>query len=109
MKTVCKELLHPPPTVKNAVQKLPGRSLLRICRRTVEEKNMRNYYRKTTKIMRTMITMILNRLFGSEMSVQRANENDLKLAGEVDECVEKQPEKKLYDDPDLQALYDRYG
>lgn len=55
--------------------------------------------------MKTMITMILNRLFGSELRSQRT----LKKAGEVDECVEKQPEKKLYEDPDLNILAERYG
>ena len=55
--------------------------------------------------MKTMITMILNRLFGSEIRSQRT----LKLAGEVEANVEKLPEKKLYEDPDLLALYDRYG
>lgn len=72
-------------------------------------KNYAVLSQKKIKTMKKMLITILNRLFGSEMSVQRAEENDLKLAGEVDECVEKQPEKKLYDDPDLQALYDRYG
>ena len=33
----------------------------------------------------------------------------MKLAGEVGANVENQPEKKHYDDLDLQALYDRYG
>ena len=56
-----------------------------------------------------MITMILNRLFGSEMSVQRANEKELKMAEEVEVCVEKQPKKKRYDDPDLNILAERYG
>jgi len=56
-----------------------------------------------------MLITILNRLFGSEMSVQRAEENDLKKAGEVEVCVQKQPEKKLYDDPDLNILAERYG
>ena len=55
--------------------------------------------------MKTMITMILNRLFGSEIRSQRT----LKLAGEVEANVEKQPEKKLYDDPDLNILAEKYG
>ena len=46
-----------------------------------------------------MLERILTRLFGDELRAK-------------DEAIvvnEKQPEKKLYDDPDLQALYDRYG
>ena len=56
-----------------------------------------------------MITMILNRLFGSELMSQRTKEEDLKLAGEVEANVENQPEKKLYYDPDLNILAQRYG
>ena len=33
----------------------------------------------------------------------------MKKAGEVEVCVQKQPEKKLYDDPDLNILAERYG
>ena len=56
-----------------------------------------------------MLTTILNRLFGSEICSQRANENDVKKASEVEVCVQKQPEKKLYDDPDLNILAENYG
>ena len=61
-------------------------------------------------MMLKMLTTILNRLFGSEICNQRANENDVKKASEVDICVEKQPEMiKRYDDPDLNILAEKYG
>ena len=60
--------------------------------------------------MKKMLTTILNRLFGSEICIQRANENDVKMASEVEVNVEKQPEMiKRYDDPDLNILAERYG
>ena len=52
-----------------------------------------------------MLERILTRLFGDELRSQRT----LKLAGEVEANVEKQPEKKLYDVPDLNILAERYG
>ena len=57
-----------------------------------------------------MIVRILNRLFGSEICSQRAKDDDVKMASEVEVNVEKQPEMiKRYDDPDLNILAERYG
>ncbi len=57
-----------------------------------------------------MLTTILTRLFGSEITDQRGRKDEMKVAGEVDVNVEKQQEKiERYDDPDLNILAERYG
>lgn len=56
-----------------------------------------------------MLTTILNRLFGSEICGQRERKDEMMMAGEVDVNVDKQPERKTYDDPDLIILADKYG
>ena len=57
-----------------------------------------------------MINWFLNRLFGSEICSQRAKDDDVRKASEVEVNVEKQPEMiKRYDDPDLNILAERYG
>ena len=60
--------------------------------------------------MKKMITTILNRLFGSEITGQRERKDEMIVVGEVEVNVEKQPEMiKRYDDPDLIILADKYG
>ena len=46
-----------------------------------------------------MLERILTRLFGDE----------LRAKNEAEVMNDKQPEKKLYDDPDLNILAERYG
>ena len=53
-----------------------------------------------------MIERILERLFGSELCGQREKVEELKAAMGMSE---KQPERKVYDDPDLKILADKYG
>lgn len=53
-----------------------------------------------------MLTTILNRLFGSELYGQREKVEELKAAMGMSE---KQPERLVYDDPDLIILADKYG
>ena len=54
---------------------------------------------KKTKNMMKMLERILTRLFGDE----------LRAKNEAVVVNDKQPEKKLYDDPDLNILAERYG
>lgn len=53
-----------------------------------------------------MLERILERLFGSELCGQREKAEELKAAMGM---KEKLPERKTYDDPDLQILADNYG
>lgn len=53
-----------------------------------------------------MLERILERLFGSELCGQREKAEELKAAMGM---KEKQPERKVYDDPDLKILADKYG
>ena len=53
-----------------------------------------------------MLERILERLFGSELCGQREKAEELKAAMGM---KEKQPERKTYDDPDLNILAERYG
>ena len=63
-------------------------------------KNCRRYYHKRKlKNMMKMLERILTRLFGDE----------LRAKNEAVVLNDKQPEKKLYDDPDLNILAERYG
>ena len=56
-----------------------------------------------------MLTTILTRLFGNEIWSRKVEEKkDGKQVVNVN-VKPVEPEKKRYDDPDLQALYDRYG
>ena len=56
--------------------------------------------------MKTMITTILNRIFGADASRGK----EMIMTSEVEVNVEKQPEMiKRYDDPDLIILADKYG
>ena len=59
--------------------------------------------------MLKMLTTILNRLFGSEITGQRRRKDEMNVADEVEVNFEKQPERKTYDDPDLQTLADTFG
>lgn len=56
-----------------------------------------------------MLTTILNRLFGSEITGQRGRKDEMNVTDEVEVNVEKQPERKTYDDPDLNILAEKYG
>ena len=56
-----------------------------------------------------MLTTILNRLFGSEITGQRRRKDEMNVADEVEVNFEKQPERKTYDDPDLNILAEKYG
>ena len=56
-----------------------------------------------------MLTTILTRLFGSEITGQRGRKDEMNVADEVEVNVEKQPERKTYDDPDLNIIAERYG
>ena len=56
-----------------------------------------------------MLTTILNRLFGSEITGQRGRKDEMNVADEVEVNVEKQPERKTYDDPDLNTLAANFG
>lgn len=56
--------------------------------------------------MKKMLTTILTRLFGNELGRKT---DEMNVADEVEVNFEKQPEKKTYDDPDLNILAERYG
>ncbi len=53
-----------------------------------------------------MLTTILTRLFGNELGRKT---DEMNVADEVEVNFEKQPERKTYDDPDLNILAERYG
>ena len=53
-----------------------------------------------------MLERILERLFGSELCGQREKAEELKAAMGM---KEKQPERKTYDDPDLNILATNFG
>ena len=58
--------------------------------------------------MRKMLTTILTRLFGNELG-RKTEEMKQGMQG-VEVIIQPvEPKKTRYDDPDLQALYDRYG
>ena len=61
--------------------------------------SMRYYHKRKLKNMMKMLERILTRLFGDE----------LRAKSEAVVVNDKQPEKKLYDDPDLNILAERYG
>lgn len=54
-----------------------------------------------------MLTTILTRLFGNELGRKTEEMKPVMQGVMIMQPVE--PERKRYDDPDLQALYDRYG
>lgn len=53
-----------------------------------------------------MLTTILTRLFGNELGRKT---DEMNVADEVEVIFEKQPERKTYDDPDLNILAERFG
>lgn len=65
----------------------------------VKKESMRYYHKRKLKNMMKMLERILTRLFGDE----------LRAKNEAVVVNEKQQEKKLYDDPDLNILAEKYG
>lgn len=57
--------------------------------------------------MKKMLTTILTRLFCNELGGRKTDE--MNVADEVEVNFEKQPERKTYDDPDLNILAEKYG
>ena len=60
---------------------------------------MRYYHKRNLKTMMKMLERILTRLFGDE----------IRAKSEAVVLNDKQPKKKLYDDPDLNILAEKYG
>lgn len=58
--------------------------------------------------MRKMLTTILTRLFGNELG-RKTDEMKPGMQGVEVIMQPVEPKRTRYDDPDLQALYDRYG
>lgn len=52
--------------------------------------------------MKKMITTILNRIFGADASRKK----EMMMSGAT---IKNQTERRIYDDPDLQILADKYG
>lgn len=53
-----------------------------------------------------MLTTILTRLFGNELGRKT---DEMNVADEVEVNFEKQPERKTYDDPDLNIIATNFG
>ena len=56
-----------------------------------------------------MLTTILTRLFANELGGRKTEERKPGMQGVEMFIQPVEPKKTHYDDPDLQALYDRYG
>lgn len=56
-----------------------------------------------------MLTTILTRLFGNELGGRKTEEMKPGIQGVETFIQPVEPKNTRYDDPDLQALYDRYG
>lgn len=56
-----------------------------------------------------MLTTILTRLFANELGGRKTEERKPGMQGVEVNIQPVEPKKTRYDDPDLQALYDRYG
>lgn len=56
-----------------------------------------------------MLTTILTRLFANELVGRKTEERKPGMQGVEVNIQPVEPKKTRYDDPDLQALYDRYG